>query len=55
MGADGKEVRPLAEDAVRSSLRSQLNGTPDEAVVKAREELNRTYDSFVSRLGPIIP
>jgi len=50
-----KRIRGLirVRDAVRCCLRSQLNGTPDEEVVSAREQLNRAYDSFVSRLGPI--
>jgi N12 class adenine-specific DNA methylase len=50
-----RRIRGLirVRDAVRCCLRSQLNGTLDEDVVAARDELNRTYDSFVSRLGPI--
>ena len=40
-------------DAVRQCLHSQLNGTPDEDVVAAREQLSHAYDSFVNRLGPI--
>jgi hypothetical protein len=50
-----KRIRGLirVRDAVRRCLRSQLDGTPDEDVVAAREQLNRTYDSFVARLGPI--
>ena len=50
-----KRIRGLirVRDAVRRCLHSQLNGTPDEDVVEAREHLNRTYDSFVARLGPI--
>jgi N12 class adenine-specific DNA methylase len=50
-----RRIRGLirVRDAVRCCLRSQLNGTLDEDVVAARDELNRTYDSFVARLGPI--
>ena len=50
-----KRIRGLirVRDAVRRCLRSQLDGTPDEDVLAAREELNRSYDSFVARLGPI--
>ncbi len=50
-----KRIRGLirVRDAVRRCLRSQLDGTPDEDVVAAREDLNLTYDRFVARLGPI--
>jgi len=50
-----KRIRGLirVRDAVRRCLRSQLNGTPDEDVVAAREDLNRTYDRFVARHGPV--
>jgi N12 class adenine-specific DNA methylase len=50
-----RRIRGLirVRDAVRCCLRSQLNGALDEDVVAARADLNRTYDSFVSRLGPI--
>ncbi len=50
-----KRIRGLirVRDAVRLCLRSQLNGTPDEDVVAAREELSRTYDRFVAQHGPI--
>ena len=40
-------------DAVRRCLRSQLDGTPDEDVVTARQQLNQTYDSFTARFGPL--
>ena len=40
-------------DAVRRCLCSQLNGTPDEDVVTARQQLNQTYDSFVARFGSL--
>ena len=50
-----KRIRGLirVRDAVRRCLRSQLNGTPDEDVVAARDDLNRTYDRFVARFGPV--
>ena len=41
-------------DAVREVFRSQLTETPDErTIVKARTNLNWTYDSFVARFGPL--
>ena len=40
-------------DAVRECLRSQLDGSDEAGIVAAREKLNQTYDSFVSRFGPI--
>ncbi len=48
-------IRRLIEvrDAVRLCLRSQLDGSAEEQVVEAREELNFAYDRFVSRFGPI--
>jgi N12 class adenine-specific DNA methylase len=48
-------VRRLIEvrDAVRICLRAQLDGSPDEQVVEARDQLNLAYDRFVSRFGPI--
>ena len=50
-----RRIRGLirVRDAVRRCLHSQLNGTPDEDVVAAREQLNHAYDSFINRLGPI--
>jgi N12 class adenine-specific DNA methylase len=54
-GQVAKRIRGLIQvrDAVRRCLRSQLDGTPDEDVLAAREDLNRVYDSFVVRLGPV--
>ena len=54
-GQAARRIRGLirVRDAVRRCLHSQLNGTSDEEVVAAREDLNRTYDSFVARLGPV--
>ena len=40
-------------DAVREVFRTQLSDAPDEAIVEARRRLNRTYDSFTSRFGPL--
>ena len=40
-------------DAVRDVFRTQLADAPDEAIVEARRHLNRTYDFFVSRFGPL--
>ena len=48
-------IRRLIEvrDAVRDCLRSQLDGSGEEQVVEAREQLNLAYDRFVARFGPI--
>jgi N12 class adenine-specific DNA methylase len=48
-------VRRLIEvrDAVRVCLRSQLDGSPENEVIEAREKLNLAYDRFISRFGPI--
>ena len=40
-------------DAVRSCLRSQLDGSSEEQVVEARRQLNYAYDRFVARFGPV--
>ena len=40
-------------DAVREVFHTQLSDAPDEAIVEARRRLNRTYDSFTSRFGPL--
>ena len=40
-------------DAVRVCLRSQLDGSSEEQVVGARDNLNLAYDRFVARFGPI--
>ncbi len=40
-------------DAVRGCLRSQIDGSPEEQVVEARQQLNHAYDRFVARFGPI--
>ncbi|MGH7953877.1 MAG: hypothetical protein ACREFE_18420, partial [Limisphaerales bacterium] len=48
-------IRRMIEvrDAVRICLRSQLDGSPEEQVVEARDQLNLAYDRFLSRFGPI--
>ncbi|HUA64281.1 MAG TPA: methyltransferase domain-containing protein, partial [Alphaproteobacteria bacterium] len=48
-------IRRLIEvrDAVRVCLRSQLDGSNEEQLVAAREQLGLAYDRFVSRFGPI--
>jgi N12 class adenine-specific DNA methylase len=40
-------------DAVRGCLRSQIDGSPEEQVVEARQHLNHAYDRFVARFGPV--
>ena len=40
-------------DAVREVFRTQLADAPDTAIVQARGHLNRTYDFFTSRFGPL--
>ncbi|MDQ6733460.1 MAG: DEAD/DEAH box helicase family protein, partial [Nitrospirota bacterium] len=40
-------------DAVREVFRTQLSDATDEAIVEARAHLNRTYDFFTSRFGPL--
>lgn len=40
-------------DAVRSCLRSQADGSDEQQVVEARQELNHVYGMFVGRFGPI--
>jgi N12 class adenine-specific DNA methylase len=40
-------------DAVREVFRTQLADAPDQAIVEARRHLNRTYDFFTSRFGPL--
>ena len=64
----GNEFEPLAlpasvqarirgmlqvRDAVREVFRTQLSDAADETIVEARRHLNRTYDVFVSRFGPL--
>jgi N12 class adenine-specific DNA methylase len=40
-------------DAVRDVFRTQLADAGDETIVEARRHLNRTYDFFTSRFGPL--
>jgi N12 class adenine-specific DNA methylase len=40
-------------DAVREVFRTQLSDADDRNIVEARNHLNRTYDFFVSRFGPL--
>ena len=40
-------------DAVREVFRTQLSDGDDRNIVDARNHLNRTYDFFVSRYGPL--
>src|SRR5271154_6271939 len=40
-------------DAVREVFRTQLSDGADRNIVEARNQLNRTYDFFVSRYGPL--
>ncbi len=40
-------------DAVRDVFRTQLSDDTDDTIIEARRHLNRTYDSFVSRFGPL--
>ncbi len=46
-----QRIRGLIQirDAVRESLRTQMENSPEEAVIEARQALNRVYDSFVYR------
>src|ERR1019366_1906654 len=40
-------------DAVRRCLRSQLQDKDQDDIVLAREQLNKTYDLFVGKFGPV--
>ena len=40
-------------DAVRDVFRTQLADAAEETIAEARRHLNRTYDSFVARFGPL--
>ncbi len=40
-------------DAVRDVFRTQLAEASEDAIVEGRRHLNRTYDLFVSRFGPL--
>jgi N12 class adenine-specific DNA methylase len=64
----GDELKPLSlpaatsarirgmlqlRDAVREVFRTQLQDAPEQAITEARRHLNGSYDSFVSRFGPL--
>ena len=40
-------------DAVREVFRTQLAEAPEETITEARRHLNRSYDLFVFRFGPL--
>ncbi len=40
-------------DAARDVLRTQLEGSGEPAILAARQQLNRRYDQFVARFGPL--
>lgn len=40
-------------DAVRDVFRTQLADSAEQTIAEARRHLNHTYDSFVSRFGPL--
>ena len=54
-GERRSRIRGLIQvrDAVRSCLRSQLDGSGEDQVIEARSQLNYAYDRFVTRFGPI--
>jgi N12 class adenine-specific DNA methylase len=51
----GARIRGMLQvrDAVRDVFRTQLADAPEESIAEARHHLNRTYDSFVARFGPL--
>ena len=54
-GETRSRIRGLipVRDAVRSCLRSQLDGSGEDQVVETRRQLNYAYDRFVARFGPV--
>jgi N12 class adenine-specific DNA methylase len=50
-----RRIRGLIKvrDAVRETLRTQLQNHDEEAVINSRQQLNFRYDHFVSRFGAI--
>jgi len=40
-------------DAVRAVFRTQLDDESEERIVAARQDLNRIYDAFVRKFGPV--
>ncbi|HXJ42898.1 MAG TPA: hypothetical protein VNH18_26690, partial [Bryobacteraceae bacterium] len=53
--ATSSRIRGMLQvrDAVREVFRTQLREAPDEIITDARRHLNRSYDLFVSRFGPL--
>lgn len=43
----------LVRDAVRNVFRTQLDDAPEPEIIAARQFLNRAYDAFVRKHGPI--
>ncbi len=43
----------MVRDAVRLVFQTQLNDEPEASILDARQLLNRSYDSFVRRHGPL--
>src|SRR5262249_44386756 len=54
-GATSARIRGMLQvrDAVREVFRTQLQDAPEEAITEARRHMNRSYDLFVSRFGPL--
>jgi N12 class adenine-specific DNA methylase len=54
-GSAAARIRGMmaVRDAVRLVFRTQLEDAPEETIIDARRMLNRIYDSFVFRYGPI--
>ena len=54
-GAVAWRIRNMlaVRDAVRVVFRTQLDDAPEKRIAEARLLLNETYDSFVSRYGPL--
>ncbi|MBI3408736.1 MAG: DEAD/DEAH box helicase [Planctomycetes bacterium] len=50
-----QRIRGLIQvrDSVRECLRTQVDGSAEEAITQARSRLNEAYDSFLWRFGPI--
>ncbi len=53
--ASAGRVRGMMEvrDAIRNVFKSQLDDAPDHVIAEERRHLNRVYDLFVRRHGPI--
>lgn len=50
-----RRIRGLVRvrDAVRRCLRAQVDDADESDIVLSQEQLNQTYDSFVSKFGPV--